>query len=112
LLIGTLSVRENLAFSAALRLPMSMTSEERSEKVESVISELGLSHVANTKVSFSLCMCVHACMHAYHGQYFESVNVKTLCVEHATKDCFYVKGKLCELCILPHWLISSISSFA
>jgi len=48
--MGTLSVRENLAFSAALRLPMSMTSEERSDKVESVISELGLSHVANTKV--------------------------------------------------------------
>jgi len=48
--MGTLSVRENLAFSAALRLPMSMTRKERAEKVDSVISELGLSHVAKTKV--------------------------------------------------------------
>ena len=54
LLLGTLSVRENLAFSAALRLPMSMTRKERSDKVESVISELGLSHVANTKVRLCL----------------------------------------------------------
>ena len=48
--MGTLSVRENLAFSAALRLPMSVTKKERSDKVEGVIYELGLSHVANTKV--------------------------------------------------------------
>ena len=48
--MGTLSVRENIAFSAALRLPMSITKKERSDKVESVISELGLSHVANTMV--------------------------------------------------------------
>jgi len=56
--MGTLSVRENIAFSAALRLPMSMTRQERSDKVESVISELGLSHVANTKVR-KLIMCVN-----------------------------------------------------
>ncbi|XP_065906205.1 broad substrate specificity ATP-binding cassette transporter ABCG2-like isoform X2 [Dysidea avara] len=54
LLMGTLSVRENLAFSAALRLPMSLTRKERSDKVESVISELGLSHVATTKVGTEL----------------------------------------------------------
>ncbi|XP_065906239.1 broad substrate specificity ATP-binding cassette transporter ABCG2-like [Dysidea avara] len=54
LLMGTLSVRENLAFSAALRLPMSLTRTERLNKVESVISELGLSHVANTKVGTEL----------------------------------------------------------
>ena len=49
--MGTLSVRENLAFSAALRLPMSLSRHERAEKVEHVINELGLSHVATTKVS-------------------------------------------------------------
>ncbi|XP_065906203.1 broad substrate specificity ATP-binding cassette transporter ABCG2-like [Dysidea avara] len=54
LLLGTLSVRENLAFSAALRLPMTLRRKERSDKVESVISELGLSHVANTKVGTEL----------------------------------------------------------
>jgi len=51
--MGTLSVKENLAFSAALRLPMSLSKQQRAEKVESVINELGLSHVANTKV------CMH-----------------------------------------------------
>ena len=56
--MGTLSVRENLAFSAALRLPMSLTRTERLNKVESVISELGLSHVANTKVRVHVCVCV------------------------------------------------------
>ena len=57
--MGTLSVRENIAFSAALRLPTSMTKKERSDKVESVIAELGLSHVANTKVRNFICiMCI------------------------------------------------------
>ena len=52
--MGTLSVRENLAFSAALRLPMSLSRQQRTEKVENVINELGLSHVANTKVCMYL----------------------------------------------------------
>ena len=65
--MGTLSVRENLAFSAALRLPMSTTRKERADKVESVISELGLSHVAKTKVSVCVCVlhsvvCVYLCV--------------------------------------------------
>ena len=48
--MGTLSVRENLAFSAALRLPMFLSRRERAERVEHVINELGLSHVAATMV--------------------------------------------------------------
>ena len=48
--MGTLTVKENLAFSAALRLPMSVSSQQRARKVENVIDELGLSIVANTKV--------------------------------------------------------------
>ena len=48
--MGTLSVRENLAFSAALRLPMSLSRRERAKKVENVINELGLAHVASTRV--------------------------------------------------------------
>ena len=47
--MGTLSVRENLHFSAALRLNLSF--KERKEKVEKVIDELGLNACANTKVS-------------------------------------------------------------
>ena len=48
--MGTLSVRENLHFSAALRLPSRMTRAERKERVEKVIDELGLRGCASTKV--------------------------------------------------------------
>ena len=47
--MGTLSVRENLHFSAALRLNLSF--KERKERVEEVIDELGLNACSNTKVT-------------------------------------------------------------
>ncbi|KAL4240249.1 ATP-binding cassette sub- G member 2 [Mactra antiquata] len=47
--LGTLSVRENFHFSAALRLPSSVSPEERERRVNNVISELGLQHCADTK---------------------------------------------------------------
>ncbi|KAH3871078.1 broad substrate specificity ATP-binding cassette transporter ABCG2-like isoform X2 [Dreissena polymorpha] len=47
--MGTLSVRENFHFSAALRLPSSVTPKEREERVNKVIEELGLQHCADTK---------------------------------------------------------------
>ena len=50
-MMGSLSVRENLAFSAALRLPPATTRQQRRERVEKVIQELGLSSCANTKVT-------------------------------------------------------------
>ena len=40
--MGTLSVRENLRFSADLRLPREITKMEREAKVNRVISELSL----------------------------------------------------------------------
>ena len=49
--MGTLSVKENFHFSAALRLPSSVSASERSERVDSVVQELGLVHCADTKVS-------------------------------------------------------------
>jgi len=48
--LGTLSVRENLHFSAALRLPGKTTFNERKQRVERVIEELGLQSCADTKV--------------------------------------------------------------
>ena len=48
IVMGTLSVRENLSFSAALRLNMS--SKGRSARVDKVIRELGLESCADTKV--------------------------------------------------------------
>ncbi|XP_033741263.1 broad substrate specificity ATP-binding cassette transporter ABCG2-like isoform X2 [Pecten maximus] len=48
--MGTLSVKENFHFSAALRLNKSVSQRERNERVENVIQELGLTHCADTKV--------------------------------------------------------------
>ncbi|NWU34095.1 ABCG2 protein, partial [Hylia prasina] len=48
--MGTLTVRENLKFSAALRLPKSVKEKEKNERVNQIITELGLSKVADSKV--------------------------------------------------------------
>ncbi|NWJ01277.1 ABCG2 protein, partial [Crypturellus undulatus] len=48
--MGTLTVRENLEFSAALRLPKAVKVQEKKERVNRVIKELGLSKVADSKV--------------------------------------------------------------
>ena len=48
--MGTLTVRENLYFSAALRLPNSMSWSGKKERVEKTIDELGLNECADTKV--------------------------------------------------------------
>ena len=55
--MGTLTVRENIAFSAALRLPSSVSRKKRNEKVETVINELGLSDIADSTVSASNIHC-------------------------------------------------------
>ncbi|XP_034168024.2 broad substrate specificity ATP-binding cassette transporter ABCG2 [Pangasianodon hypophthalmus] len=52
--MGTLTVRENLRFSAALRLPMSISQKEKEEKVERLIDELGLTKVADSRVGTQL----------------------------------------------------------
>ncbi|XP_078055473.1 broad substrate specificity ATP-binding cassette transporter ABCG2c [Mustelus asterias] len=51
ILMGTLTVKENLEFSANLRLLKKLyTFEEKQQKVNKVIDELGLQDCANTKV--------------------------------------------------------------
>ena len=52
--MGTLSVRENLLFSAALRLPSSTSWDQRRDRVEKVIQELGLDRCADTKVGMAV----------------------------------------------------------
>lgn len=52
--MGTLTVRENLRFSAALRLPSSVSQREKEMRVNSLIKELGLSKVADSKVGTQL----------------------------------------------------------
>lgn len=49
-MMGTLTVRENLQFSVALRLPTTMTNHEKNERINKVIKELGQSKVADSKV--------------------------------------------------------------
>ncbi|NXV18659.1 ABCG2 protein, partial [Cepphus grylle] len=52
--MGTMTVRENLHFSAALRLPSSISVQEKEERVTQIISELGLNKVADAKVGTEL----------------------------------------------------------
>ncbi|XP_023556375.1 ATP-binding cassette sub-family G member 2-like [Octodon degus] len=49
---GTLTVRENLQFSAALRIRTTVTNQEKNEKINRIIEELGLDKVADSKVGF------------------------------------------------------------
>eukprot|EP00211_Chloroparvula_japonica_P004367 CAMPEP_0119121132 /NCGR_PEP_ID=MMETSP1310-20130426/1893_1 /TAXON_ID=464262 /ORGANISM="Genus nov. species nov., Strain RCC2339" /LENGTH=651 /DNA_ID=CAMNT_0007110671 /DNA_START=84 /DNA_END=2039 /DNA_ORIENTATION=+ len=51
---GVLTVRENLYYSAMLRLPSSMSRKEKEARVEEVIAELGLSKCADTKIGTPL----------------------------------------------------------
>ncbi|XP_049923959.1 broad substrate specificity ATP-binding cassette transporter ABCG2-like [Epinephelus moara] len=52
--MGTLTVRENFTFSAALRLPTSISQEEKKQKVDRLIQELGLGRVADSRVGTQL----------------------------------------------------------
>lgn len=45
---GTLSVRENLFFSANLRLPKAISTSEKIDRVLSIINDLGLESCADT----------------------------------------------------------------
>jgi ATP-binding cassette subfamily G (WHITE) protein 2 len=47
---GTLTVRENLMFSANVRLPNDVSDNERRERVTKLIHDLGLESCANTKI--------------------------------------------------------------
>eukprot|EP00698_Gefionella_okellyi_P019109 TRINITY_DN580_c0_g2_i1.p1 TRINITY_DN580_c0_g2~~TRINITY_DN580_c0_g2_i1.p1 ORF type:complete len:1354 (-),score=287.08 TRINITY_DN580_c0_g2_i1:518-4579(-) len=49
-LFATLTVRETLIFAAMLRLPADIAKQDKLDKVEQVITELGLQHCANTRV--------------------------------------------------------------
>ncbi|XP_029949983.1 broad substrate specificity ATP-binding cassette transporter ABCG2d [Salarias fasciatus] len=52
--MGTLTVRENLRFSAALRLPGSVPQSEKEARVSHLIKELGLTKVADSKVGTAM----------------------------------------------------------
>ena len=52
--MGMLTVRENIAFSAALRLPNSVSNKEKSQRVSELIEDLGLTKCADTKVCLKI----------------------------------------------------------
>ncbi|CAN9510294.1 unnamed protein product [Ophioblennius macclurei] len=52
--MGTLTVRENLRFSAALRLPSSVSQSEKEARVNHLLKELGLTKVADSKVGTAM----------------------------------------------------------
>lgn len=47
---GTLTVRENLMFSANIRLSSTVPADERKERVSKIIHDLGLEMCADTKI--------------------------------------------------------------
>ncbi|KAJ1218779.1 hypothetical protein NDU88_006353 [Pleurodeles waltl] len=55
--MGTLTVKENMQFSAALRLPSTVTKKEKNERINKVIKELGLTKVIDSKVIFNAAYC-------------------------------------------------------
>jgi len=55
--MGTLTIRENLMFSANLRLPSSFSRKDKRRKVKETIQELGLTACADTKVNRSVMIC-------------------------------------------------------
>ncbi len=50
LILGTMTVREAIAMSATLRLPREMAAEEKSKKVDDIISLLNLGKCQNTPI--------------------------------------------------------------
>uniref|UniRef100_A0A6Q2XND1 ABC transporter domain-containing protein n=1 Tax=Esox lucius TaxID=8010 RepID=A0A6Q2XND1_ESOLU len=52
--MGTLTVRENFRFSAALRLPSSISNKEKEDRINRLIEELGLTKVADSRVGTQL----------------------------------------------------------
>nr|CDS22524.1 ATP binding cassette sub family G [Echinococcus granulosus] len=52
--VGALTVRENLYFSAALRLPAWVSRKERESRVTALLTKLGLNSVADVKVGMEI----------------------------------------------------------
>ncbi len=67
--IGTVTVREALAFSANLRLPATTTRAQRAAMVEETLHLLNLSHVANVLIGDDSVrrLCAAIGFHAAHG---------------------------------------------
>ena len=68
IVIGTLTVKENIMFSANMRLSADIPHEEKERRVDETINELGLSHVANHKareMTSPVSIMTRFCGHTY-----------------------------------------------
>ena len=61
--MGTLTVKENLYFSANLRMSKRVSQEEKDALIMDTLSELGLTHCANTKVLALSIALMHNALH-------------------------------------------------
>jgi ABC-type multidrug transport system ATPase subunit len=52
-LTATLTVKEAVHYSAQLQLPKSMSMQEKNERAENTIKDMGLQEVANTRIGGS-----------------------------------------------------------
>ncbi len=48
--LATVTVREAVLFSALLRLPESISREEKEARVDDILKKMGLSHVSNSRI--------------------------------------------------------------
>lgn len=78
--MGTLTVRENLNFSAALRLPNSIRQDDKEQMVDKLIQELGLGRVANSKVRTE----IHTSICANTGVEYATHKVLTLHIKYVS----------------------------
>ena len=76
-LCGTLTIRENVAMSGALRLPRDISASERQERVDELLNDLGLSAVADSLVRKNLYYFIAEKGTTMYCQLFQ--NIKFVC---------------------------------
>ena len=59
LVTSTLTVRENIAFSAFIRMSANTTAEDREERVNDVLIKMNLEDCADTRVSYYVNYCMY-----------------------------------------------------
>jgi len=89
--MGTLSVRENLMFSANLRLPGTMSDDEKRDRVDEAIEELGLDKCADTKVVMKWRNEKSSCNNAgvLNWEYFQAKLPRALKIYWPVRLCMY-----------------------
>ncbi|VEL22369.1 unnamed protein product [Protopolystoma xenopodis] len=75
IVMGALTVRENIAFSAALRLSADIDAKTKHARVNQVLAELGLNAVADVKVMLMLKTRMHYSYRVYWSSVFFELSI-------------------------------------